>query len=162
MRQAGCPREADVLKAIRTRIQEEALSDHLAECAVCKEVVQASRWMRDLATDCEETRPLPDASLLWRRAQLSQLQAKAEKAQEFLEWRDIISAIVISAAVAGWIGWNWSAIQTQLASFLADAWAQTWITASSVVSTTAIVFSFGTVIVSVVAAVLVYPLVVQD
>lgn len=161
MSQANCPREAELLKAVRTGMWEEGLSAHVLKCADCREIAQASQWMQTLAQNSEKP-TLSDASLLWWRAHLSEKQAKAERAQELLEWTEIISAIIIFAGLAGWVGWNWYAIQTQLTLFLTDTWSQLWITASSALNTTPITLSLGAVILSFVAVVVAYPLLVRD
>jgi hypothetical protein len=162
MRPASCPQEGNVLKAVRTGIWEEALSAHLDGCAVCKEIAHASRWMQALAQGSESIRTLPDPSRVWWRAQLSEKQMKAERAQELLEWVEIISATVFSAGIAGWIGWNWHTIQSLFTSLLADAWTHSWITASSALSTAPMMFSSGAVILSIVAIVLAFPVLVRD
>jgi len=118
--------------------------------------------MQALARSSEKPVTLRDASLLWWRAQLSEKQAKAERAQEFLEWVELIPATIISAGLAAEIGWNWNAIQTLLTSLLTDQWPQLWISASSVVSPTPIMFSLDAVILFSVAIVLVLPLLVRD
>jgi len=57
-----------------------------------REIVLASQWMQSLAQSCQ--RPtLPDASLLWWRAQLSEKHAKVEKAQEFsIGWKSFLQS----------------------------------------------------------------------
>lgn len=162
MRQESCPQEVDVVKAVRTGIWEEALSTHIDRCAVCKEIVQTSHWMQALAESSEKILTLPDASLLWWGAQLSEKQAKAERMQELLEWVEIISASVISAGLAGWVEWNWYALQTLLTSFLTDPRPQLWITASSEIGVTPILSLLSAVILSLVAIVLTYPLLEGD
>jgi hypothetical protein len=161
MSQASCPREAVVLRAVRTGVWEEGLAAHVAKCAECGEVVQASHWMQALAQNSEKPM-LPDASLLWWSAQLSERNEKAENAQEFFDWMEIISAIVIAAGLAGWIGWNWYAIQSTFISFVAEVWPQLWTTAGSVTDLTPIVLLLGAVIPSLIAIALTYPLAIRE
>ncbi len=162
MRQASCPQEEKALKAVRTGTWDEGLSAHLPGCGVCTEIVQVSRWMQALAEGPERTPTLPDAGLLWRRAQLSERQAEAERAQKILDWAEFIFATLLSAGLAGWIGWDWFAIQIRLTSLWADTWQQVWATASSVTGATPALSSFGVLILSLVATVLAYPLLARD
>ncbi|MBZ5662461.1 MAG: hypothetical protein LAO08_18825 [Acidobacteriia bacterium] len=162
MRQATCPQEADVLKSVRTGIWSEALSAHMETCADCKELVRASRWMQALAQSSATNPPLPDAARVWWRAQLSDKQAKAERAQELFEWSEIISASVICAALAVWIVWHWSAVQFFFASILAGALPHSWLTASPLLASTPAILFLSAVIVSLAAAVLAYPILARD
>jgi len=162
MRQASCSQEVSILKAIRTGTWEEAVSTHLAGCAACEEIVQASRWMQALAQDCENAETLPDAGRVWWRAQVSEEQAKAERAQELLEWVELISATIFSAGLAGWIVWHWNAIQSSLTSFIADTWLHSWIATSSVLNMALLTVSSGAVILSIVTLAIAYPMLARD
>ena len=162
MRHANCPREVEVLKAIRAGSWEEGLSAHAATCVACGEIAQASQWMQALAQGTEKP-TLPDASVLWWSAQLSERRANAEKARDILDWAEIISVTVIAGGLATWIGWNWYAMQFMSISLLADTWPQLWITAGSVTDLTSIVFWLAaTAIPFLVAIALVYPLAVGE
>jgi hypothetical protein len=161
MSQAGCPREVVVLRAVRTGVWEEGLAAHVAKCGECGEIVQISQWMRALAQKSEKPM-LPDASLLWWSAQLSERNKKAENAQEIFDWVEIISATVIAGGLAGWIGWNWYAIQSTFISFVTELWPQLWTTAGSVTDLTPIVLLLVAVIPSLIAIALVYPLAVRE
>jgi hypothetical protein len=162
MRQRSCPREVEVVEAVRTGAWEEALFTHVSQCPFCKDIIEASRWMQALAEKSDGTLTLPDPSMLWWSAQFSEKQASAEKAQGLLEWVEIISITIVSAGLAGWIGWNWNALQTILTSFLTDSWPQFWITASSEIGTTPILSLLSTVILSFITVVLAYPLLERD
>lgn len=162
MSQASCPQEAEAHKAVRTGTWEAGLSAHVAGCAVCREIVQVSRWMQTLAESPGETHALPDAGLLWWRAQLSEKQAEGERARKILDWAEFIFATLLVAGLVGWIGWNWIAIQTLLTSLLADGWQHLWATASFAAGAAPILSSFGVVIFSLVAIVVSYPLLTWD
>jgi hypothetical protein len=162
MKQGSCPQEEMALKAVRTGTWEEDLSAHVTVCDVCRVTVQVSGWMQALKEGPEGTLTLPDAERLWLRAQLSEKHAEAERAQKILDWAEFIFSILVSAGVSGWIGWNWSAIQTRLSSFSANAWQQLWATVSYLAGATPILSTFGVVIFSLVAFVLAYPLLARD
>ena len=162
MRLSNCPREEEALRAVRTGTWEDALTAHVAGCAACKEIVRTSQWMQALANGSQRANSLPDPSLLWWRAQLCAKQAQVERAQEMLEWAEIVAATVIAAGLAGWIGWNWIAIQSTFTSLLTEPLSQLWTDAVSAMSTTPTMFSLSAVILSVVGIVLGYPLLVRD
>ena len=131
MKQAVCPQEAAVLRAARTDQWEESLTAHVAECAICREIVVTSRWMHTLAQRSEENFVLPDANLLWWRAHLSQKQAEAERAQKPLEVIEVVSeaAIALAAialALAGWLTWNWSEVPGVMTKLLVRLFSQLW------------------------------------
>ena len=163
MSQSDCLREAEVLKAVRTGMWEQGVSTHVAGCPVCKEIVEASQKMQAFAHGPEQIPALPDARLVWWKAQLTESQARTEKAQEFLEWWEIISATVISAGLAGWIAWNWYAIPSLLTSTMADVWPQFWaMVSSSIMNSTPPLFSIGGVILAFVVFAIAYPSLAQD
>ena len=162
MKPANCPQEANILKAVRAGAWEETLSTHLRECSVCREIARASQWMQALAQSPQNARALPDAGRVWWRAQFSEKQAKAERAQEIFEWAEILSASVICAGLAGWIVWNWYAIQLLFASLMAGTLPNSWIAGSSMFGTAALMFSSVAVILSLAAIVLAYPLLARD
>ena len=97
----SCPHEEDVLAAIATgrwpdRVETE-LRAHAAACAICQDSVAVAR-----AFACRETPAgsVPDASLVWFRAQL---RARAEATR--LAGRPItIAQAVAFAAVVGVLG----------------------------------------------------------
>ncbi len=162
MRQTSCPQEEMTLKAVRTRMWEGSLSAHVAGCAVCAEIVQVSRWMQGLAEGPEKTAAMPDGGRLWRRAQLSKKLEEAERAEKILDWAELSFALLVGAGLAFWIAWNWDAVQTRLASLLADVWPQLWVKVFSVAGATPSLYSFSVVILSLIAIVLAYPLLARD
>lgn len=126
MKQAICPQEAAAARAARTGQWEESLQAHVAECAVCRDVAQAARWMYALAHKSERNLALPDADLLWWRAQLAQKQAQAERAQKPLEWVAVFSEAILVLGPAGWFAWNWHEVQGLLTGLLAGLVLQVW------------------------------------
>jgi predicted anti-sigma-YlaC factor YlaD len=161
MRQASCPREKVVLRAVRSGLWEEGLSAHLAKCTDCREIAEASQWMQALAQGSQKP-TLPDASALWWSAQLFERRANAEKSQDILDWVELISVTVIAAGLAMWVGWNWNAIQSALASLVTEPWPQPWTDTVSLVSSTPTMFSWSALILTAVAIALGYPWPVRD
>lgn len=135
MKQAICPEEAAVLRAIRAGQWPEALQAHGAVCTACQETAQLSHWMRGLALGPQENLALPEAGLLWCKALLAQKQAEVERAQKPLEVIEAVSASVIALTSAGWLAWNWPGIQGWwnglLAGLAPQYWKAGWWAASS-------------------------------
>ena len=156
MKLMNCAQEAAVTKAVRTGNWEEYLTAHAATCAVCREIIQTASWMQALARSPETNSTLPDASLLWWKARLSEKQEKAERAQEVSEWVEIASVTAISIGLAGWVAWNWLAVQASMTTLMVTM--QLWVTASS----TAPLFLPLSAVLCLALAVLTYPILVDD
>ncbi len=124
-----CPQEAAVLRAVRTGEWPEALAIHAAGCAPCRGIVQAAQWMQSLVQSSEKNLVLPDAKLVWWRAQLADRRAKAEGTQSVVEWLAFVSGAIAPLGLAGWVAWNWFGIQWQAARLLAG-WSPQWAAAA--------------------------------
>ena len=156
MKRMNCAQEAAVARAVRTGNWEESLTTHAAACAVCQEITQTAGWMQALARSPETISTLPDASLLWWKARLSEKQAKAEKAQEVSEWVEIASVTAILIGLAAWVTWNRLAIQALMTRFMGAM--QLWVTAYS----TSLLFLPVSAVLCLALAVPTYPLLVDD
>jgi hypothetical protein len=124
MKHDNCPQEAAVAEAARSGRFDEFVMRHSAECASCQEILRMSRWMRTLGESTEENLALPDASLVWWRAHLSEKQAGAGPALSAADWVEIVSVAVALSGLAGWVLWNWQALQAALTWLAGDSWAQ--------------------------------------
>ena len=180
MKQAICPPEGAVLRAARTDQWEGSLKTHVANCPVCREIVQTSRWMQALAQRSEKDMLLPDAGLLWWKAHLSQIHAHAEQAQKPLVVVEVISeaAIALAAialALAGWLTWSWSEVPGVmtglltglLSQLLSPLWKTDWLAGWTVMGSLPAISPFG--VLSLIVAVLslavllvAYPLLSED
>ncbi len=127
MKLAKCPQEEALAKAVRAGKVDESFSGHAAACATCREILQTSTWLQALASTSENDRRLPDASLVWWKARLSEEQLKTEKAQHFYELVEMAFAAVIALGLLGWLTWNWFAIGASVGSILEGA--ALWLTA---------------------------------
>ena len=156
MKQMSCAQEAAITKAFRTGGWEESLTVHAATCAVCREIVQTASWMQALARSPKTISTLPDASLLWWKARVSEKHAKAEKAQEVSEWVEIASVTAISIGLAAWVAWNWFAVQASMTTLMVTM--QLWVTAYS----TSLLLLPVSAVLGLVLAVLTYPILVDD
>lgn len=117
MMRENCPQEEAVSEAARSGHWEESVSRHAAECPYCREIVQTSSWMQAMAQGGAGDAALPDASLLWWRAQLSERRAKLERAQKAIEWLQIASNVLACVGLVGWTVWNWRAVFGAVAGY---------------------------------------------
>jgi hypothetical protein len=71
MKKEICPREDEVLKALREEKMSEELQEHISGCSACQNTEAVSRWMhrfRESAWDTEmQAKNLPDAQTLWNK-----------------------------------------------------------------------------------------------
>lgn len=118
MSRTNCPEEASVLRAARVGGLPEALASHVAGCAGCREAVETLRWMQSLARGDTEQSALPDAKVIWWRAQLSDQRAKAGRTPRLLEWLELATGLVVPLCIAGWIAWHWFSIQGEAMKLL--------------------------------------------
>ncbi len=159
--QADCPQETAVGHAVRSGDWSDSLRTHAAECAICGDIVSASQWMQSLAALPEGTVPLPDAGVVWWRAQLAEKQRAAERAQTALAWFEIAAA-AICAALAGWIVLDRSVMANLSAWMIAEGWPDFWAAVQSITLVTPAVFSSLAVGLSVAALSVVGLILAQD
>jgi hypothetical protein len=126
-----CSQEEVVARAIRAGEWPTELAAHAARCTVCRDVAQTSQWMRSLASsidarsvNSQAARALPDPELAWQRARLAEERTKSERVFTVLEWVQAGSAAAAPIGLAGWVAWNWYAIEAMAGQFLLDAWPQ--------------------------------------
>jgi hypothetical protein len=130
-----CSREDAVARASVTGIWPEELAAHADECAVCRDVAQTARWIQTLAVSAQDAtipdagnfaagtdRPLPDPDLIWKRAQLDSKNFR--RTVPALEWLRVALAAAAPIGLAGWVAWNWYAIEGVAGQFLLATWPQ--------------------------------------
>lgn len=77
MKPKACEQEEAVVRAVVDGTWSDRLEQHAASCDRCRDVAATTRWMRALGTGDEA--PLPDASLVWVRAQVEADLASRER-----------------------------------------------------------------------------------
>jgi hypothetical protein len=161
MSDRSCPHEAEVARGARTGEWNESLRAHAAACAVCGEVAWASRWMQSLAQDAESGAVLPDAKLVWWRAQLAERQKRVERAHSALAWFEIAAA-ALSLGVAAWIVGEGAGVPNLLARLMAEGWPDFWVGVQSLAAVSPVIFSAAAVDLTLVAIALVCLILVAD
>lgn len=80
-----CEREIEVVSAIQTGVWQDApdLRAHAANCPLCRDAAAVAFAMKEVDTLAGvESHPLPDASLVWWKAQLRARREAVERASE--------------------------------------------------------------------------------
>jgi hypothetical protein len=75
-----CPREKDVNRAGNAGRLDPELAAHVADCPVCRDAWLVARGMEHLPAGPADFRMLPDASVIWRRAELRRIDLLRRKA----------------------------------------------------------------------------------
>lgn len=120
MNRTSCPQEEAVRKAAGAGKLPESVANHAFTCAVCRDVVQTSRWMQSLAQSDVQGSTLPDAKLVWWNAQLADRRSATEKKRRLLEGLEIITGAGAPILLAGWVAWNWYGIEALATQLLAS------------------------------------------
>ena len=110
MRNEPCPQEERIVHAVRAGQRLDSLTQHLEECAACREIAQVTQWMGELAEEMETSPAAPEPSVLWRSAQMVDGQADRDR----LLWPlSLIWFVVqggLALALATWFLRSWPEI----------------------------------------------------
>ncbi|PYU19716.1 MAG: hypothetical protein DMG32_23860 [Acidobacteria bacterium] len=168
MKHTSCSQES---AAVRSGEWNGRLQAHLRDCAICRGVQEAARWMQALAEapqpSAQPQDDLPDPRILWLRAQLSQRQAAAERAQKVLQWVQVGCATAACVGLGIWLAWSWNGIGGEVADALGwalfDAWPALWSNLYAYGPVNApILFSSALAAISLLAIVIAYPLLARE
>lgn len=136
MRLRTCAREQEVAEAVRSGRWplgcEPELRAHVEVCRQCRErVLLTSAFQQARAQSCG-AQPLPDAGLLWWRAQLRRRNAAMQRMSRPLAGAHVFALLLNLTALAaiflwqarhgvGWLAW-WHALQPDLSATDWLAW----------------------------------------
>jgi len=171
MSHKSCSQESAVAGAVRSGRWNEGLEAHLRQCAACRNVQEAARWMQSLASTSRSSATLqgdlPDPQILWLRAQLSERQAAVERAQGILQWLEVAWVTTACVGLGILLAWNWNAIVSEIRDMLGwipfDAWPASWANLSSHVPANAPTLSSSVLIViSLLGLFVAYPLLSRE
>jgi hypothetical protein len=138
MENLECIKERLVVRAATSGSWDDELLAHLASCNVCRESLDVSRWMQELAEVPGADHPLPNAQYVWWKAQFLEKELAEERATRPLLIAQFISYAVIALGVIGLMLWKMSQIQQWLSGSIKGA-AQTVSLSSSTYGTLSLV-----------------------
>jgi DNA-binding transcriptional LysR family regulator len=169
MSHRSCAQETAVARAVRTGTWNEALQAHVRDCATCRSVQEAARWMQGVASQAsaQAEHDLPDPQILWLRAQLSERQAAAERVRKIAQQVEIACVAAVCAGLGIWLAWSWNEIGGDIAGGLGwalfDAWPALWSSVYAYGPVNApILFFSATITISLLVIGVSYPLVARE
>jgi len=112
----ACEKEARVIKSVRTGFWDAGLEQHVADCPACSEAAFAARLLNEMrATDEAEAR-VPDAGLMWWKAQLLAKREAGEHATEPIRLIERFAYVLAAVCVIGVCAWQWPSLREWLLS----------------------------------------------
>jgi hypothetical protein len=129
----NCPRETEVVQALRSNEFNDELQAHAAGCEACGEAMAVAAFCQSAS----QPETVPDASLLWRRMELRLRRERAEAAMRpaVIAERLTVGMLAVCAATAlPWLASQspalaWTAIAAAVL-FGASAASVYWLAAS--------------------------------
>ena len=116
MKPFECENEARVIESVRTGSWDSELRQHAATCAACSEAALAARVLNEMrAADLAEAR-VPDAGLMWWKAQLLAKREAADRATQPINFVERFAYAWAAVCAIGVCVWQWQAIRAWIAS----------------------------------------------
>jgi len=121
MKPHDCERELLVIQAARSGVWDSALRAHVADCESCADAALAAQALNAMRVADELEPRIPDAGLMWWKAQLLSKRAAAERAT-----RPIRFVEHLAYACGGFVFvmiciWRWAMIRGWFASWMTGA-----------------------------------------
>ena len=110
----GCDQEPKVLEAVRSGHWDESLRVHVASCSVCRDVVLVSEFLLKENEEAAAQAHLPDAGLVWWKAQLLARREAAQRAVRPIALIEKITGGGLLALVLTGIALNWKFVSSIL------------------------------------------------
>ena len=114
MNDFGCDKEKQVLEALRSVELSPELLNHVATCAACADLVLVSKFLQSEAENVREA-ALPDAGLVWRKAQLRSRHEALARAIWPIRCVGSVAAVA-SVVVALWLVFSATKLPTWLSA----------------------------------------------
>ncbi|HVT03161.1 MAG TPA: hypothetical protein VHL58_07250 [Thermoanaerobaculia bacterium] len=112
-----CSRQTEIVKALRSASPETSELDHLSDCEGCRDAVAADDFMRQLDVEPLVTHRLPDASLLWLKAQLLQNQESGARLTRRLLVVQYLPLGIVAVLWSVLLSWKWKTVYEGLQHF---------------------------------------------
>jgi len=121
-----CPREQDVINAIVLgrwpHHCDQTLHAHVAECRVCKEIVDVTSVFRLEREELHREVSVPSAGQVWWRAAIRAKVEASEQAARPLSWLFGVSVACVVGLSIAVVELLWSPIQRALSSGVGLTW----------------------------------------
>jgi hypothetical protein len=116
MKPRECEKELLVIDAARTGSWDAELRQHISDCHACADVALAAQAMNEMRAIDEAEARVPDAGLMWWKAQLLSKRAAGERATQPIRFVEHFSYACGIAVFIGVCVWQWAAIRGWLVS----------------------------------------------
>jgi hypothetical protein len=116
MKPHQCENESRVIEAVRTGRWDAALQQHVGQCEFCADAALAARVLNDMRAVDEAEARIPDAGLMWWKAQLLAKQRAAERATQPINFIERFAYVWAVVCAVGVCIWHEHAIRAWLAS----------------------------------------------
>jgi hypothetical protein len=111
-----CEREAAVLEALQAGRWPDAcdkeLRAHVAQCALCAEVVLVAKVLRQEDATALAQAHLPAPGLVWWKAQIRARRAAAERAAAPITMVERLAAACVVLSLLGLAIWQWDRVES--------------------------------------------------
>jgi hypothetical protein len=115
MKPFECEKESLVVEAVRSGSWDADLREHAAHCESCSDVALAARVLNEMrGVDQAEAR-IPDAGLMWWKAQLVAKRTAAERATQPISFVERFTYVCGILCFIGVCVWQWAAIRAWFA-----------------------------------------------
>ena len=115
MKPFECEKESLVIEAVRSGSWDADLREHAAHCESCSDAALAARVLNEMrAVDLAEAR-IPDAGLMWWKAQLVAKRTAAERATQPISFVERFTYVCGVICFIGVCVWQWDAIRAWFA-----------------------------------------------
>lgn len=116
-----CDRESEVVKAARTGFWPDNLRSHTESCEACSEALLVSHYLNEEAAsaldEAEALSPLPEAGLVWWKAQLQVRRETARRATRPVAIVEALSSAIGLVAAVALLVWAWPQVRGWSALF---------------------------------------------
>jgi hypothetical protein len=109
-----CEKEMLVARAVRTGFWDSELEQHVATCSACSETALAARVLNEMRAVDEAEAHIPDAALMWWKAQLVAKHQAGERATQPIHLAERFACALAAVCVAGACIWQGHAIREWL------------------------------------------------
>jgi hypothetical protein len=116
MKPHECKNERLVIEAARTGRWDTELQQHAAQCQACADAVLAARVLNEMRAIDESEARIPNAGLMWWKAQLLAKREAGERATQPITFVERFAYVWIAVCAIGVSIWQWRTIRTWLAS----------------------------------------------
>lgn len=111
-----CENELRVVRCARTGFWDAGLEQHVASCPVCTEAASIARVLNEMRSADEASAQVPDAALMWKKAQFLAARDAGERATRPISFVQRFAYALAVVCAIGASVWRWDAIRNWFAA----------------------------------------------